>query len=133
MSAVVVRDEKTAEAIIKSAELGASYLGTFLRSDTKPGLVIETPELITNMDQVHKTGTFAQVQSILRTDGGLQLLLMGHRRITLDAIKEYGPPVTARVTHWNKSHIAVESSLVKAYRNEIILAIRLVSETQHTI
>jgi hypothetical protein len=121
MSAVIVRDEKTTEAILKHAELGTSYVGTFLRSDNKPG---EIPELITSVDQIHPVGTFAQVQSILRTDGGLQLLLMGHRRISLENVVSFGPPVMAKVSHWNKSHVAIESSLIKAYRNEIILAIR---------
>lgn len=124
MSAAIVKDERTIEAIIRSENAGISYLGTFLRTDVKDGSVNEgPPELITRSDQIHKVGTFVQIQSIIRLEQGLQLLLMGHRRINLEEILNYGPPLSVRVNHWKKP-VLVESTALKAYRNELLLAVR---------
>ena len=127
MSAAILRDERVIDAIIKSNESGIGYLGAFLRradsSDTaEPEKVIS--EIITRTDQIHKVGTFAQIQGMFRLEnGGLQLLLMGHRRINLEEVLQYGPPLSVRVNHWKKP-ILVESTTLKAYRNELIMAVR---------
>jgi ATP-dependent Lon protease len=124
LQAAIVKDEKTANAILKSGETGMSYLGVFLRTDTKKGgNTIEVPELITSIDQVHKVGTFVQVQSMIRVENGLQLLLMGHRRINLEDILNYGPPVNMKVNHWKKISV-VENNAIKAYRNELLMGVR---------
>jgi Lon-like ATP-dependent protease len=124
MSAAIIKDERTIEAIIRAESQGICYLGTFLRTDAKDGSLIEgTPELITRSDQLHKVGTFVQIQSAIRLEQGLQLLLMGHRRVNLEEILNYGPPLQVRVNHWKKP-VLVESTALKAYRNELILAVR---------
>lgn len=122
MSAVMVRDEKTCAALIKSNESGMSYLSVFLRTDIK-GAVVEVPELISSADQIYKVGTFVQVQNMIRTDIGLQLLLMGHRRITLEEIHNFGPPLSVKIAHWQKPVFVLESPSLKAYRNEVIQAV----------
>ena len=127
MSAAILRDERVIDAIIKSNESGIGYLGTFLRradssDNAEPEKVIS--EIITRADQIHKVGTFAQIQGMFRLEnGGLQLLLMGHRRINLEEVLQYGPPLSVRVNHWKKP-ILVESTTLKAYRNELIMAVR---------
>ena len=123
MNAVLIRDEKTCAAILKSYDSGNSYLSVFLRKDAK-GSVIEVPELITSADQIYNVGTFVQVQNLIRTDLGLQLFLMGHRRINLEEITNYGPPLSVRVEHWQKPVFVLESPSLKAYRNEVIQAVR---------
>lgn len=123
MSAVMVRDEKTIASLIKSHESGMSYLSVFLRRDVK-GAVIEVPELITSVDQIYNVGTFVHIQSLIRTDIGLQLLLMGHRRINLEEISNFGPPLSVKVEHWQKPVFVLESPSLKAYRNEVIQAVR---------
>jgi ATP-dependent Lon protease len=122
MSAVMIRDEKTCAALIKSNESGMSYLSVFLRCDAK-GAIVELPELITSADQIYKVGTFVQVQNMIRTDIGLQLLLMGHRRITLEEIHNFGPPLSVKIDHWQKPVFVLESPSLKAYRNEVIQAV----------
>ena len=123
MSAVMIRDEKTCAAIMKSHDSGMSYLSVFLRRDVK-GAVIEVPELIISPDQIYNVGTFVQIQNMIRTDIGLQLLLMGHRRINLEEITNYGPPMNVKVEHWQKPIFVLESPSLKAYRNEVIQAVR---------
>ena len=66
-----------------------------------------------------------QIQSIIRIEQGLQLLLMGHRRVNLEEVTAFGPPLSVRVNHWKKP-VRVESTAVKAYRNELLLAVRCV-------
>ena len=122
MSACMVRDEKTCAALIKSNESGMSYLSVFLRRDVK-GAIVELPELISSVDQIYKVGTFVQVQNMIRTDIGLQLLLMGHRRITLEEIYNFGPPLSVKIDHWQKPLFVLESQSLKAYRNEVIQAV----------
>lgn len=122
MSAVMIRDEKTCSALIKSNESGMNYLSVFLRSDPK-GAIVEVPELISSADQIYKVGTFVQIQNMVRTDIGLQLLLMGHRRISLEEIYNFGPPLFVRVDHWQKPLFVLESASLKAYRNEVIQAV----------
>lgn len=123
MSAVMVRDEKTIASIVKSHESGMSYLSVFLRRDVK-GAIIEVPELITSVDQIYNVGTFVHIQNLIRTDIGLQLLLMGHRRINLEEISNFGPPLSVKVEHWQKPVFVLESPSLKAYRNEVIQAVR---------
>ena len=132
MSAVMIRDERTSAAITKSYESGMSYLSVFLRKDVK-GAVIEVPELITSADQVYNVGTFVQIQNMIRTDIGLQLLLMGHRRINLEEITNYGPPLSVKVEHWQKPIFVLESPSLKAYRNEVIQAVRYVNASAKTL
>ena len=122
MSAAIVKDERVIDGIIKSSESGIAYLGTFLRADAAAD---GPPELITRSDQIHKVGTFVQIQSIIRIDQGLQLLLMGHRRVNLEEVTAFGPPLSVKVNHWKKP-VLVESTAVKAYRNELLLAVRCV-------
>ena len=75
MSAAILRDERVIEAIIKSSESGVGYLGTFLRADIPEQTEKEkTTEIITRADQIHKVGTFAQIQGMFRLEnGGLQV------------------------------------------------------------
>ena len=94
----------------------------FLRSDSK-GAIVEVPELISSADQIYKVGTFVQIQSMIRTDIGLQLVLMGHRRVNLEEIYNFGPPLFVRVDHWQKPSFVIESASLKAYRNEVIQAV----------
>ena len=124
MSAVVVRDEKIIESLAKSKEQGAAYLGMFMRTDTKEVPLIEVPELITNPSQLYKIGCFAQVHSMVKSDIGTQLLLLGHRRINIDEFINIGPPTNVKVTHWKRSQVNVISPAIKAYSNELVAAAR---------
>ena len=119
----LIKDEKTIDTILKNRTNGASYLGLFLRSDDKP---VDDPgiELITDISDIHRIGTFAQIHNVIKTPRGSQLLLMAHRRISLDDVTEFGPPTIARVTHMKSAFTGQKSASVKAYSNEVVAAVR---------
>eukprot|EP00596_Hydrurales_sp_CCMP1899_P000283 CAMPEP_0119035724 /NCGR_PEP_ID=MMETSP1177-20130426/2932_1 /TAXON_ID=2985 /ORGANISM="Ochromonas sp, Strain CCMP1899" /LENGTH=950 /DNA_ID=CAMNT_0006994419 /DNA_START=142 /DNA_END=2994 /DNA_ORIENTATION=- len=121
LQGVMVKDEKTIEAILRSHDSGVSYLSTFLRTDKDT--IIESPELISSLDQIHKVGTFVQIQQHIKTETGLQLLLVGHRRVNLNEVTDFGPPLSVKVDHWDKPSLILESNSLKAYRNEVIQSV----------
>jgi ATP-dependent Lon protease len=119
----LIKDEKTIDAILSNRTNGVSYLGLFLRKDDV-GSEDPNVELITDLKDVYDTGTFAQIHNVIKTPRGSQLLLMAHRRITLDTITDFGPPTIAKVNHLKSPFLGVKSASVKAYSNEVVAAVR---------
>lgn len=136
MSAVVVKDEAVTSKIVKNIENGQGYLGLFMRKDAtnatsskssgNSGVGLELPsDIITHGKQVFNVGTFAQVQSVVKTDHGTQFLLLGHRRVTIEKFTDFGPPAWVNVKHWKKNPITTDRSpALKAYSNEVLTAAR---------
>ena len=123
MSAIMVKDKAIIDAVIKGREDGTGgYIGLFLRRDSG---AVEHPDLITDLSQIHDVGTFAQVHNVIKLDqGGAQMLVMGHRRISLKSVESYGPPVLASVDHWRKLAVPEQTNALKAYSNEIVSVAR---------
>lgn len=122
----LLHNKEILDAIVKSKNNGASYVGMFYRKHPVSPDLLE-PEVITNMDDIHRIGTFASIQSITDTKtGGKQLFLSGHRRITLDHFDTLGPPAYGRITHWKKTDVPVNTPTIKAYINEITYCIRYI-------
>jgi len=74
LSSVTLSDPTTIEAMEKLSRDGAGYVGIFLRKDSSSGvsengLVLETPEVITDASALHQVGTFAQIHRIQRGVG----------------------------------------------------------------
>lgn len=123
VSTVHVSDPKTCEYIQSNVAKGRQYAGLFLRADK--GKNIDVPELITNLSQVYNVGTFASINSAVKTaNGGLQLFIMGHRRLSLNEITTYGPPIMSNVTHWKRNTSVESTPAIKAYCNEILASVR---------
>jgi ATP-dependent Lon protease len=119
----LIKDQQTIDAIVANQAKGASYLGLFMRSDN----VIDDEskaELITSIDQLHTIGSFAQIHNVIKSPRGAQLMLMVHRRISLDEITQYGPPAIAKVTHLKSPTFTLKSPAIKAYSNEVMGAVR---------
>jgi len=124
MSAVMVRNDKIVDAIMKGREDGTGgYIGLFMRKGETDG---EIPELITDLSQIHSVGTFAQIHNVVKTEQGAQLLMMGHRRITVRGVDSFGPPLITSVTHWNRQVMSErqQTNAIKAYCNEVVAAAR---------
>ena len=124
MSAVMVRNDKIVDAIMKGREDGTGgYIGLFMRKGETEG---EIPELITDLSEIHSVGTFAQIHNVVKTEQGAQLLMMGHRRITVRGVDSFGPPLITSVTHWNRQVISERqhTNAIKAYCNEVVAAAR---------
>ena len=66
LSSVTLTDPATIEAFERLSGDGAGYVGVFLRKDAadRSGLAIDTPELITDPEQIYGVGTLAQVHRI---------------------------------------------------------------------
>jgi len=123
LAATFIRDEKTIQAIIKSTERGAGFLGTFLRKDHSMLDIDATSELLTDINDIYHAGTFVQIQNVIRTQNSLQLFILAHRQIFLKELSETGPPIIGRVRHWDRP-IIEQNATIKAYTNEIIAAAR---------
>ncbi|KAI8336704.1 ATP-dependent protease La [Chlamydoabsidia padenii] len=88
--AVVVKDPNVTAAIKELLKRGQPYVGAFLLKDED--LDVDT---ITNIDQVHRVGVFAQITSVFPAsagkdgkdeDAGLTAVLYPHRRIKIDEL-----------------------------------------------
>jgi len=135
MSAIVIKDDTISSKIVKNIENGQGYVGIFMRKDlitstSKPsgsmGMGVEMPhDAITHESQVFNVGTFAQVQSVVKTELGTQFLLLGHRRVTIEKFTDFGPPAWVNVKHWKRNPlISDRSPALKAYSNEVVTAAR---------
>lgn len=102
--AVVVRDPSVVAAIKEMMKRGQPYLGAFLLKDER-----SDSDVITDIDQVHPVGVFAQITSVFAAntgptgsndekEEGLTAVLYPHRRIRItDLVKSGGAASTASV------------------------------------
>lgn len=75
LSALTLTDPKTIDAITDLSHEGARYVGVFLRKDapsgvTENGVIVGTPELITDPSELYSVGTFAQIMGVNQGSGG---------------------------------------------------------------
>jgi ATP-dependent Lon protease len=159
ITAVTLTDSATINAFEELHTKGNSFLSCFLRAKyssgvaSETGTVLETPELITDISDLHTVGTFAQIQRLTRdlqnpkpTDlsssndkdgksGGTAnntatLILLAHRRVDLLSVDSIGPPIDVTVKHWARMEYTGTGSddSIRALRNEIISTIREVAQ-----
>jgi Lon-like ATP-dependent protease len=97
--------------------------------------------LITDLSEIHRFGMFAEIQRITKvpvvnigkvgqvedsTQSVAQMLLWGHRRITIEEVITRGPPLSVSITHLDNmcKTKTVKSDVVKAYTNQIVSVLR---------
>ncbi|KAG2172941.1 hypothetical protein INT44_004682 [Umbelopsis vinacea] len=95
--AVVIKDPQVTAAIKELLKRGQPYVGAFLLKDEE--LDIDT---ITDLNQVHRVGVFAQITSVFpassgskdgsKEDAGLTAVLYPHRRIRITDLLPMGKP-----------------------------------------
>ena len=100
------------------------YVGLFLKTEHDHEKDTAEFDVIKKLDDIYKVGCFAQVQEMIKTAGGLQLALVGVRRLEIDKLVSLGPPTRASVNHWKDHRILKHSNEVKAYLNELRFAVR---------
>lgn len=122
LSALTLKNETIINALVEGKMTHPNYVGVFLRKeDSKLGSTDQHGDVITHSSEIYSVGTFAQVQNIVRTDVGAQLILMGHRRINLQQFTSFGPPAIADVKHWKRLIIpSTKTTLIKAQTNEVL-------------
>lgn len=132
MATIMIRNEETIEALLKNEKAGG-YVGIFYRpksiiDNAVTAVVKDDLELITDINQISRVGTFAQIQkgyrSGLNGNNPTTFVLMGHRRINIDSITAYGPPAIANVTHWSKQSVTTQSATLKAHIHEVLASLR---------
>lgn len=122
LSAVYLKNPTLIEAITNGKSNEPNYVGLFLRKDPKSSQDASS-DLITDPAELNKVGTFAQIQNVIKSDMGAQVILLGHRRITLEEVQSMGPPTFANVQHWKKSKLQ-QTNTLKALTNEVLALAR---------
>ena len=111
------------------------YVGLFLRTDYEHDKENAENDVIRKEESIYKVGCFAQVQNmnLLESNIGMQITLVGVRRIDFGSIINFGPPARASVNHWNEQKLARSqgeekarhyTNEVKAYLNELRYSVR---------
>ena len=125
-----VTNEQLAAALIAVKASAHPFVGVFLpKKDEATG---EQPELanVSDPDQIHEVGTLAQITRLSQTPKGVQILLLGGRRVTLGRVVQKEPVMLAKVEE-AKDENADDSegpSLAKAYSMEVMQTIKEVRQ-----
>ncbi|KAL4421915.1 hypothetical protein ABPG77_005199 [Micractinium sp. CCAP 211/92] len=80
-------------------------------------------ELEDPSDLLHSVGTFAQVHTIVPTDQGAQLLLLGHRRIERTGLVEKDP-LRVSISHLKEQPYNANDDMLRATTMEIISTLK---------
>jgi ATP-dependent Lon protease len=120
-----VKDEGLVAALIAAKASHHPYIGVFLPVPDEDG---ETTELasVTDVEQVHKVGTLAQITRLTQTPNGVQVLLLGGRRVTLDRVVQAEPVMLAKMGEAQDENPEDSDgvSLAKAYSMEVMQTIK---------
>lgn len=153
VTTVTLTDEATIEALDQlQNDREKAYISCFLRKKnptgvSEGGVILQTPEVITSPDDIHKTGTFAQIQRLTKGVAGPKpsdpddgeelgddvetaatLLLLAHRRVDLKSVDDVGPPIDVTVSHWPRMDYTGTNDTIRALSNEILSTIREVAQ-----
>lgn len=135
-----------------------SYISVFLRKKhptgvSEGGVLLDTPEVITDPSDLYNVGTFAQIHRLTRgiggrkagtpnlgpirqddqesgedTDQAATILLLAHRRVDLVSVDQIGPPIDATISHWPRLDYTGSDDTIRALSNEILSTIREVAQ-----
>jgi Lon-like ATP-dependent protease len=133
-----------------------AYISVFLRKKhytgvSEGGVLLTTPEVIVDPEEIYKVGTFAQIHQLKRGVGSLKgaraamggesedssddeggsaasLLLRAHRRVDLVSVDEIGPPIDVTISHWPRLDYTGGNDTIRALSNEILITIREVAQ-----
>eukprot|EP00980_Cylindrotheca_fusiformis_P024378 scaffold11809_cov128-Cylindrotheca_fusiformis.AAC.17 len=124
------------------------YISVFLRKNnptgvSEGGVLLPTPEVITDPSDLCDVGTFAQITRLNRnlSSAGMKdksgdeienssatLLLLAHRRVDLVSVDEVGPPIDVTISHWPRLDYTGSDDTIRALSNELLSTIREVAQ-----
>eukprot|EP00536_Pseudo-nitzschia_multiseries_P007187 jgi/Psemu1/240007/estExt_Genewise1.C_1660028 len=115
------------------------YISAFLRKKnptgvSEGGVLLPTPEVITDPADLYSVGTFAQIHRLTRGVEGsaASVLLLAHRRVNLMSVDSLGPPIDVTISHWPRldytGPMASPDDTIRALINEILSTIREVAQ-----
>jgi Lon protease-like protein len=120
-----VTHEGLVAALVAAKASHHPFVGVFLPKLNENG---EQPELsiVTDPAQVHEVGTLAQITRLTQTPKGVQILLLGGRRVTLDRVIQSTPVMLAKVEEAaDEAETSPNGpSLAKAYSMEVMQTIK---------
>ena len=120
-----ITDEQLIDALTKQHQqrdnlTAGSYVGTFMLKDQDAD-PMSTDFQLTSASQVHDIGTLAQIQHIAPFGEGVQVILLGHRRI-----RQTGPlsrnvyPLRLNIEHIDRPRQTPSNDRIKAYGKAIL-------------
>lgn len=148
VTSITLSDSSTIEAL-EGLPKDKNYVSCFLRKSnpmgvSEGGVILPSPEVISDPSDIFNVGTFAQVQSVTRantsshadeeeaansTSESATVILLAHRRVDLTSVDELGPPLQVTVNHWDPSkNVFDNEDTIQALSNEIISTIREVAQ-----
>jgi len=113
-------------ALVAAKVSSNPYVAVFLpRPNPETGVA---PELtnITDPSEVHEVGTLAQITRLTQTPRGVQILLLGGRRVTMQRVVQNTPVMLAKVAEAKDVVDEPDAgpSLAKAYAMEVMQTIK---------
>ena len=121
-----VTNEQLASALVAVKASHHPFVSVFLpRPDPATGV---QPELsnVTDPSEVHEVGTLAQITRLTQTPKGVQILLLGGRRVRMERVLQSEPVMLAKVEE-APDEVADDGdgpSLAKAYSMEVMQTIK---------
>ncbi|OEU13466.1 ATP-dependent protease La [Fragilariopsis cylindrus CCMP1102] len=140
VTSVTLTEPATIDAIerLQTENNGSNvYISAFLRKKnptgvSEGGVLLPTPEVITDSSDLYSVGTFAQIHRLTRgVDGGAtaSVLLLAHRRVNLLSVDSLGPPIDVTISHWPRlDYTGSPDDTIRALINEILSTIREVAQ-----
>lgn len=123
MVPLTITDEAMIEALTGLKRSLKPYLGVFMAKEANE----EGGEAIPLRDigDVHRVGTLAHLAHQVPLPGGIQVMLMGHRRVSIVGAAEGTSPLEAKVIHHDPPPFdPSEEDVLKAYTHEILSTLK---------
>ncbi|XP_069505698.1 lon protease homolog, mitochondrial [Ambystoma mexicanum] len=86
---IEVKNKKLVELLRRKVRLAQPYAGVFLRKDDN-----NESDVVENLDDIYQTGTFVQIHEMQDLGDKLRMIVMGHRRISVNKELEVEPEET---------------------------------------
>lgn len=158
VTSVTLTEPATIDALenLQKEQGSNNYISVFLRNKhptgvSEGGVLLPTPEVITDPSDLCGVGTFAQIHRLTRGVGSSQpvvpdpmgqkddtsngddnsaatVLLLAHRRVDLVSVDEIGPPIDVTISHWPRLDYTGADDTIRALSNEILSTIREVAQ-----
>jgi len=100
-------------------QTGQGYLGVFLTKDDN-----NESDVLEDLDQIHKVGTFNSIARIQKTGTGAILLLNAHRRIRAESLVRTDPYALVNVQNLKDEPYKKDNLVIQAFTQEIVATIR---------
>lgn len=78
---IEVNDKALMDLIRRKVHLNIPFIGIFMRKDSE-----NESDIVRSLDEIHPVGTFSQIHEIQDLGDKLRMIVMGHRRISVNSV-----------------------------------------------